>query len=92
MQKTANIFVCIALFICLQVTKPTVFMEVYKLVFNFHPSLYGNWELYKLVWLNIQAGAMSAKVTVPLFVAEATWLFIPVGLYQYLNNKRLNVN
>lgn len=87
MQKMANLFLCSALFVCLQVFKPTIFMEVYRFVFDFNPSLYSNWALYKMVWSNIQTGSMAAKVMVPLLLAEGAWLLIPVAFYRFLTNK-----
>lgn len=87
MQKMANLFLCSALFACLQVFKPTIFMEVYRFAFDFNPTLYSNWALYKMVWSNIQTGSMAANVMVPLLLAEAVWLFIPVAFYRFLTDK-----
>ena len=83
----ANLFLCSALFVCLQVFKPTIFMEVYRFAFDFNPTLYSNWALYKMVWSNIQTGSMAANVMVPLLLAEAVWLFIPVAFYRFLTDK-----
>jgi hypothetical protein len=82
--KPANLFLCFSLLIGLQVMKPTLFMEVYRFAFNFDPHLYSNWELYKMVWSKIQAGAMSGKVIMPLLLAEVIWIILPVGLYRLL--------
>lgn len=87
MQKMANLFLCSALFVCLQVFKPTIFMEVYRFAFDFNPTLYSNWALYKMVWSNIQTGSMAAKVMLPLLLAEVTWLLIPVAFYKLLTHK-----
>ncbi|GAA6205083.1 MULTISPECIES: hypothetical protein [Thalassotalea] len=87
MQKMANLFLCSALFVCLQVFKPTVFMEVYRFAFDFNPTLYSNWVLYKMVWSNIQTGSMAAKVMVPLLLAEVAWFLMPVALHRLLTHK-----
>lgn len=60
-------------------------MEVYRFAFDFNPTLYSNWALYKVVWSNIQSGSMAAKVVVPLLLAEVTWIILPVGLYRLLS-------
>lgn len=89
MNKAVNLLLCGALFICLQVIKPTIFMEIYRFAFNFNPTLYSNWELYKMVWSNMQAGSMAMKVAIPLLVAEALWLVVPFKAYTYLSwNKK----
>ncbi|GHF00726.1 hypothetical protein GCM10011501_32730 [Thalassotalea profundi] len=86
MQKAVNLFLCTALLVCLQMFKPTLFMEVYRIVFDFNPTLYSNWELYKMLWSNIQSGSMAAKVTIPLLLAELLWLYLPFRLYKYLSD------
>ena len=85
--KLANLFLCFSVLFGLQVIKPTLFMETYRLFFNFDPHLYSNWELYKMVWSNIQAGSMAAKVILPLLIAETIWLLVPIGLYKVLSRK-----
>lgn len=89
MQRIVNLLLCSAFFIFLQVIKPTIFMEIYRFAFNFNPTLYSNWELYKMVWPYVQASSIAMKVAIPLLVAEALWLVVPFKAYTYLSwNKK----
>ena len=87
LHKVSNVFLCIALFVCLQVFKPIVFMEIYRYVFSFDPHLYSNWQLYKMVWFTITKGSLAAKVTLSFLLAEVLWVLIPIGVYQLLRDK-----
>jgi hypothetical protein len=85
MPKAATVILCLALLAGLQVIKPSLFMETYRFAFDFNPTLYSNWALYKMVWSNVLAGTMAAKVTVPLLLGEALLIVAPIGLWKLLS-------
>ncbi|OKY27852.1 MULTISPECIES: hypothetical protein [Thalassotalea] len=87
MQKKhqwANAFLCIATFVALQLIKPMTLMTIYREVYQFNPTLYSDWALYKLVWSTIQSGAMNAQVTIGILLGELMMLLPVYLLYRFL--------
>ncbi|MDO6427918.1 hypothetical protein Q4489_12890 [Thalassotalea sp. 1_MG-2023] len=80
----ANVFLCGSTFVALQLIKPMILMTIYREVYQFNPTLYTDWALYKLVWSTIQAGAMNAQVTIGILLGELVMLLPVYLLYRFL--------
>lgn len=87
LPRSVAVVVSLVVLVLLQWAKPLVFMQVYKMAFNFYPSIMTDYELYKLVWLEVFAGRMAAKVTIPLILGEIVWILVPYFVYKYLVRK-----
>ncbi|WP_286235416.1 hypothetical protein [Thalassotalea sediminis] len=83
-HRWVKLFLCAAVFVALQGIKPMVLMTIYRTVYQFNPTLYSDWALYKLVWSAISAGSMNAQITIGILLGELLMLITPYGLYRFL--------
>jgi len=85
MKNKIIFLICLIVFVVLQFSKPTVFMEIYRLATDFNPPLHSNWQLYKSVWNSILLGTMATKITLPVLIGEIVFALAPLALHKELS-------
>lgn len=79
------LFISIFIFLIAQLIKPVVIITIYKMITDFNPTLYSNYDLYIIVLKQMLAGNMTIQYTVSFTLAELLFLLAP--WYPYYKSK-----